>query len=244
MSDSVPVSCPHCQQVIHGRFCSHCGERRPEPLRFGHLLGPSLEQLGQLDGPIGRTLRQLAQAPSVLLLAYWSGERSHYSHPLKLLFWSATLLIAALTFSGLFDQVTLVDPSAKEWMPLVLALNNYLVFVYLLVPAVLARWLLTPRRRIIEWYVALAFITALSNLLKTLVLPVAYLAPDQVFWFHRLLPPTLIAWALFPLLEGQVLWRIGRAVLVYGVYFLMSISGNALIIAIGVAVQTWWRVQQ
>lgn len=243
MTEPAAVICPHCRQPIRERYCGHCGERRPEPLRLGHLLGPSLEQIGQLDGPIGRTLLQLARSPSTLLLAYWQGERSHVSHPLKLLFWSATLLIAALTFSGLFEKVTLVDPNAREWMSLVLALNNYMVFLYLLPPAVLARWLLTPRRRIIEWYVALAFLTALSNLLKTLILPIAYLAPDPAFWFHRLLPPMLIAWALFPLLQGHAARRIGSAALVYGAYFLMSISGNALIIAIGVAVEAWWQAR-
>lgn len=241
MTEPVPTNCPHCQQPVHGRFCGHCGERRPEPLRLGHLLGPSLEQLGQLEGPIGRTLAALARSPSALFQAFWQGDRSHYSHPLKLLFWSATLFIAALSFSGLFDQVTLVDPSAKEWMPLVMALNNYMVFVYLLAPAVLAHWLLAPRRRIIEWYVALSFLTALSNLIKTLVLPVAYLFPDPVFWVHRLLPPLLYAWALFPLLQGRAGWRIGRTLLVYGAYFLMSLSGNALIITIGVAVEAWLK---
>jgi hypothetical protein len=232
MTTTTPLPCPHCQQTLTGNYCAHCGEHRPQVLRPAQLLGPSLEQLGQLDGPVGRTLLSLLREPATLIAAYWRGDRRYHSHPIKLVFWATTIFVAVLTFTGLLDKVTLVDAAAKQWISLVLALNSYLVFVYLLPSAWLASRRFTETRNITESYVALLFITALSLWIKLLSVPFAFLYPDVVFWFHRFLPPALFAWVLYPLLRGHPILRVIWGVLIYTLYFLTAIAGNSAIIAL------------
>ncbi|NQD38962.1 DUF3667 domain-containing protein [Permianibacter sp. IMCC34836] len=235
--ESIP--CPHCQQPVTGHYCAACGELRPEPLRPAHLLGPSLEQLGQLDGPIGRTVLALLRAPSQLITSYWRGERRHYSHPMKLVFWATTLFVAALTFSGLLASVTLVDQAALKWLPLVLALNNYLVFVYLLPVAWLGKYLLRDERNVTEAYVALLFATALTLLLKLIVLPLGFVFVDVTFWLHRFLGPAIYMWMLYPLLKGERFGRIVRGFGLHALYFAMSLLGNTGVVTLATMVERW-----
>lgn len=237
MTESIP--CPHCQQLISGKFCADCGELRPEPLRPGHLLGPSLEQLGQLDGPIGRTLLALLREPSQLIAAYWRGERRHFSHPMKLVFWATTLFVTALTFSGLLQSITMVDKAALRWLPLVLALNNYLVFVYLLPVAWLGKYLLRDQRSITEAYVALLFATALTLLLKIAVLPLGLVLPDFTFWLHRFLGPVIYVWLLYPVLKGERVGRAIRGLGLHALFFVVSLLGNTGVVALATLFERW-----
>lgn len=226
------VPCPHCQREITDNYCAVCGESRPRVLRPADLLGPSLEQLGQLDGPIRRTLAELVNRPADLIAAYWRGDRRHYSHPVKLLFWLTTLFVAALTLTGLYDAVVLVDEQAKPWLPVVLAFNSYLVFLYLLPAAWLARWHWAEPRQLTEIYVALLWLASLITLIKVLAMPLGYLWPDFTFWLNRFVTPAIYLWLLLPLLKGGVFARLLRALSIFALYFATSLISNTGVISL------------
>jgi hypothetical protein len=115
---SVPETCPNCGSRAIGRYCSDCGQKRPEPhdLGLAHSLDEALHELSHLDGRLWTTVRLLFFRPGQLALDYFEGRRARHVRPLRLfLFFSAPVFMLlfrstlSLQFVASHDRAGLLE---------------------------------------------------------------------------------------------------------------------------------------
>ncbi len=97
-SDVANVCCASCGSRMDGRYCSNCGEERPDQhaLSVSHFLWHTiLHEFVHLDGKPWLTLKYLMFRPGFLATEYFAGRRKRYIRPVRL------LLIALLAFAVL-----------------------------------------------------------------------------------------------------------------------------------------------
>lgn len=102
------TDCVSCGQPLSGPYCSRCGERvlDPDSLTIRHFARTAVEELGQVDGKLWRTVRALLFKPGFLSSEYAAGRRRMYVNPIRLLL-TAIVLYALFTRGGLFVTLTL-----------------------------------------------------------------------------------------------------------------------------------------
>lgn len=97
--------CPNCEALLHGPYCSDCGQRRPRPADYSTLgfLADAATEIFSLDGKTFRTARQLFFHPGRLTLDHYQGRRIQYLKPMQLFLIVNVLFLLIAVQNGLFD---------------------------------------------------------------------------------------------------------------------------------------------
>jgi hypothetical protein len=97
--------CPNCGALLHGRYCSDCGQRKPLPGDYSTLgfLGDSFKAIFSVDGKTLRTFRWLLAQPGRLTLDHFQGRRAKYLKPIQLFLLVNVIFLLVGIGTGLFD---------------------------------------------------------------------------------------------------------------------------------------------
>ncbi len=77
--------CTNCGAALHGRYCSHCGQRADTAAHsVGHFLWEAIEALTHADSRVWGTLQPLVRRPGFLTREFFDGRRARYVEPLRL----------------------------------------------------------------------------------------------------------------------------------------------------------------
>lgn len=97
--------CPNCEAILHGRYCSDCGQRRPLPGDSSTLglLGDAFKAIFSVDGKTLRTFRELLAHPGRLTLDHFQGRRARYLKPIQIFLLVNVLFVLIAIGTGLFD---------------------------------------------------------------------------------------------------------------------------------------------
>jgi hypothetical protein len=97
--------CPNCEALLHGPYCSACGQRKPRPDEYSTLgfLADAAAEIFSMDGKTIRTARQLLFHPGRLTLDYYQGRRVQYLKPIQLFLIVNVLFLLIAVGNGLFD---------------------------------------------------------------------------------------------------------------------------------------------
>ena len=81
------VVCRNCETLLHGPYCSACGQfdAPPDP-SLHEILADAWESLTDLDGKILASLKLLLGRPGALTREYLAGRRARYMPPFRLYF--------------------------------------------------------------------------------------------------------------------------------------------------------------
>jgi hypothetical protein len=149
----MPVAkCKDCDTVLLGRWCHACGQDSREPLRdVRDFAAEFADAAYNFDGKLMRSLRLLATRPGELTLAYWAGQRSRWTTPLRLyllisfvVFLLYTFVLVRIESTAMTVVARLLPVSASEVqqrLPL-------LMFLYMPVFALFLRVLHAARGRL------------------------------------------------------------------------------------------------
>lgn len=98
--------CRNCSAVLHGEYCSQCGQKDKDlHIPVKELASEFIQVLPSFDRRLWNSLKPLIIAPGFLTLEYLAGKRKQYISPFKLYF----------TISFLFFLVSsMADDSAKR----------------------------------------------------------------------------------------------------------------------------------
>jgi hypothetical protein len=79
------VQCLNCQAILHGPFCSECGQRAaPANPTVREIAGDAFAELSGWDGKLAETFRVLLKKPGWLTRQWIDGKRVSYIGPLRL----------------------------------------------------------------------------------------------------------------------------------------------------------------
>lgn len=93
-------TCPNCDRILHGQFCSFCGQNQKGTDRyFWTLVNEAFEGLFSLQSKSWRTTFYLFFKPGFLTQEYFSNRRARYITPLRL------YLITSISFFLLLSMV-------------------------------------------------------------------------------------------------------------------------------------------
>ncbi len=97
--------CPNCAGLLHGLYCSDCGQRRPQPDDYSTscFLVDALSDLFSINGKTFRTARQLLFHPGRLTLDHFQGRRIQYLKPLQIFLIVNVLFVLFAIRNGMFD---------------------------------------------------------------------------------------------------------------------------------------------
>ena len=76
--------CKNCGYTVHKRFCSECGQKDSELLKFKILVKEFFNEFLDLDSRLFLTLKYLITKPGFLTTEYWQGRKSRYSSPFRI----------------------------------------------------------------------------------------------------------------------------------------------------------------
>lgn len=98
MSKTVP--CKSCGRVVHGLYCSACGEKvlTPKDHTLKHYLGALLNAFTFADSKFLNTLKAVVLRPGELSTAYMDGRRVAYMRPVPFFFLANFIYFAAPIF--------------------------------------------------------------------------------------------------------------------------------------------------
>jgi hypothetical protein len=86
--DTPPTAgeCPNCGELLAGRFCHRCGQKRIEPAerRFSWFVAQAFRELALVDGRLFRSVGRLLLKPGVLDRDWLAGRRRANMAPLSL----------------------------------------------------------------------------------------------------------------------------------------------------------------
>jgi hypothetical protein len=99
--------CPNCGTETPGKFCFHCGQKRPvdADLSLRHAIEHVGEELLHVDGKVPTTVKLLFTRPWQLALDFLEGRRARHVHPLRLFltFGAVFFLLQASTMTTVFE---------------------------------------------------------------------------------------------------------------------------------------------
>jgi len=115
-----PTPCANCGTLLHGQYCSECGQRaRVRMITFWELVRDAGDLLASLDSRLWRTLGLLFFRPGRLTLDYLQGRRARYVAPLRLFIASSLIFFFVATLNTSFEAgedgaVIRISPSGQE----------------------------------------------------------------------------------------------------------------------------------
>jgi len=78
------ATCPNCDTVVNGPFCSSCSQSQKNlNKQIWTLTGELLDDVVRLDSRVARTLGALIFKPGFLTREYFLGRRARYSPPVR-----------------------------------------------------------------------------------------------------------------------------------------------------------------
>ena len=97
--------CPNCAALLHGPYCSDCGQRRPRPGDNSTLgvLGDAFKAIFSVDGKTLRTLRGLLVQPGRLTLDHYNYRRARYLKPIQIFLLVNVIFVLLAIGTGLLD---------------------------------------------------------------------------------------------------------------------------------------------
>jgi Protein of unknown function (DUF3667) len=100
------TTCLNCGTEVKSKFCPECGQENLETREsFVHLAFHTIGDFFHFDSKFFRSLIPLAAKPGFLTIAYWSGKRMHYIHPLRLFFFiTIVMVIVANAYYNKYEQ--------------------------------------------------------------------------------------------------------------------------------------------
>jgi len=99
-TESASAACTNCGTILHGEYCSECGQRRFEPVHsVWHLIRDAAEDLTHTDSRVWQTLASLAIRPGFLVREYLAGRRARYLPPFRLYLILSIVFFALATAS-------------------------------------------------------------------------------------------------------------------------------------------------
>ncbi len=86
LADSSHATCLNCDTVLHGEYCSSCGQAAHEghAPTLGHFAHDLLHEFLHVDGKIFRTLKALLLKPGLLTEEYWRGRITFWFRPIRI----------------------------------------------------------------------------------------------------------------------------------------------------------------
>ena len=75
--------CNNCNQPLQGVYCSNCGQKDIQSLKFSHLFKEFVDHNLDIDSKLFVTLKYLIIKPWFLTIEYWKGKRARYTSPFK-----------------------------------------------------------------------------------------------------------------------------------------------------------------
>jgi len=76
--------CNNCNQPLQGVYCSNCGQKDIQSLKFSHLFKEFVDHNLDIDSKLFVTLKYLIIKPWFLTIEYWKGKRARYTSPFKI----------------------------------------------------------------------------------------------------------------------------------------------------------------
>ena len=76
--------CNNCNQPLQGVYCSNCGQKDIQSLKFSHLFKEFVDHNLDIDSKFFVTLKYLIIKPWFLTIEYWKGKRARYTSPFKI----------------------------------------------------------------------------------------------------------------------------------------------------------------
>ena len=212
---------------MHGPVCSECGQREAQPIAVRRVLDEFRDHLVGLDFRLLRTARELLIAPGPMIRGYIAGRRVRYTNPFKLLFLVATLYLAVVT---LLDVQLTPSSGNQETATAVVALVNYLVYLFLVPTAWLLRLLFSRRYTWAESYVVVCFLWS-GYLLISCGLAVAMIPLDRWYFFGRTAAGlAYLVPSLRSVFESRWIAAIWKGAALYAGYFVATFVVMGLII--------------
>jgi hypothetical protein len=97
--------CPNCEALLHGIYCSGCGQRRPLPGDSSTLgvLGDAFKEIFSVDGKTLQTFRGLLVHPGRLTSDHYQYRRARYLKPIQIFLLVNVLFLLIAIGTGLFD---------------------------------------------------------------------------------------------------------------------------------------------
>ncbi len=78
-------NCKNCNYKLEKNYCSNCGQKDMDILKFREILKEFFDDILDLDSRAYRTLKYLLFRPGFLTIEYWKGKRMKYISPFKLI---------------------------------------------------------------------------------------------------------------------------------------------------------------
>jgi hypothetical protein len=103
MNDVAPVggTCHNCGAILHGPFCSACGQQsRSLDPPLSELARDLTHELLDVDGRTVRSLRHLFLSPGLLTREWFAGRRTPWLTPLRLYLMCSVAYFAVVALSG------------------------------------------------------------------------------------------------------------------------------------------------
>ena len=96
-------NCLNCNAVLHGRYCSICGQENLEPQEsVWHMVGHFFSDITHFDGKFFSSVKYLFTRPGFLTKEYVNGRRASYLNPVRMYVFTSAIffLIFFSFFSG------------------------------------------------------------------------------------------------------------------------------------------------
>jgi len=94
--------CLNCNAIVHGRYCSVCGQENIEPKEsVWHLVTHFFNDITHFDGKFFSTLKLLIFKPGFLSTEYRIGRRASYLNPIRMYIFTSAVFF--LLFFSLYD---------------------------------------------------------------------------------------------------------------------------------------------
>ena len=111
-------TCPNCDRILHGQYCSFCGQNQKGVDRhFLTLLNEAFEGLFSLQSKSWRTTFYLFFKPGFLTLEHFKNRRARYITPLRLYLITSIcffLVLSMITFFSADSPVTFSQKADAE----------------------------------------------------------------------------------------------------------------------------------
>lgn len=75
--------CKNCDSILHGEFCSFCGQRQHQKISFREISKDFFDDIFDYDARLFNSIKYLILKPGFLTLKYWEGKRVKYLQPFK-----------------------------------------------------------------------------------------------------------------------------------------------------------------
>lgn len=195
METSTDTRCKSCSALLHGEFCSQCGQKLiSERLTLRSIFRMFMTQLTNVEKGLFYTIMMLFRAPETVIQNYLAGATNKYYNPFRFILILTTVSTLLLVLSGGFDNNTTelqnylpggTTPNQQAFQQKAQALSRKYTSFFLLamVPfaAFCARIFWRKRTyNYAEHLTAIAFIVGQLSLMGLILLPLYILSPTSI----------------------------------------------------------------